>query len=438
MPLDLHPNCQAQLRTALGDALAKATVRHGMFLTPMTSAYLFLAQSALPTTGRVHARMQKLIGEAPFVDFASGTLSRELNETQEYQTEEGPISLSSIPMYADTSALADRLVSSFNSLPWQYTVTAPLPPSFSQVFCPHVGRFDLSDTVSIVCGDDALSSMFPLASGIEKRDQAIAGGGLLSSLLIPSKASWKVDRAYLQVRVEGFIGKYTSTEPLLDAISVLRAFYGLGLALRLFKPSTSYQAYPQKEKLYVHRRIDEKWVIEELHELESHHSETIRDLKLHDLDGSLDSDAKLAGWMKLQLTAMRSVLRASNRAQNILLGAQWLLDSHCGADELLQFVQAAVVVEILLGDKASSDLTGLGELLSNRCAYLIANSHAQRDELLQDFRRIYEVRSKIVHRGKSRLLMNERTLFNKLRWMCRRIIQEEVELLQKDEVAGNA
>lgn len=438
MPLDLHPNCRAQLRASLTELLPKASASNGMFLTPVSSAYLLLAQAALPTTGKLHAKMLKFIGEVPFVDFVSGTLARELFETQEFQTEEGPAPLISLPAYADVPALADRLVNEFNSLPWTYTVTAPLPAAFSEVFCSHIRQWKLSDTISISCGDEAFSDTFPMQSGIEKRDQAVAGGGLLSSLLIGNKPAWKSDRAYLQVSVEGFIGKYTSTAPLLDAIGVLRAFYGLGLALRMFKPAVTYQAYPQKEKLYIHRQVDGAWVIEEVHELESRHSETIRDLKIHDLDGALDTDAKRAEWIKRHLAAIGTTFRAADRARNILLGAQWLLDSHCGSDELLQFVQAAVVVEILLGDKASSDLTGLGELLSNRCAYLIATSHAQRNELLQDFRSIYEVRSKIVHRGKSRLALGERTLFNKLRWMCRRIIQEEVELLEKDEATSGA
>lgn len=72
----------------------------------------------------------------------------------------------------------------------------------------------------------------------------------------------------------------------------------------------------------------------------------------------------------------------------------------------------------------------------NRCAYLIATSHAERSELLQEFRNIYEVRSKIVHRGKSRLLLGERRLFNKLHWMCRRVIQEEVRLVEEDAKAA--
>ena len=91
-----------------------------------------------------------------------------------------------------------------------------------------------------------------------------------------------------------------------------------------------------------------------------------------------------------------------------------------------------VVLEILLGEKDSSDEIGLGELLRNRCAYLISKTHKDRSEILQDFKRIYAVRSQIVHRGKSRLTPDERSLFHNLRWMCRRVIQEELTLLKAD------
>jgi len=89
-----------------------------------------------------------------------------------------------------------------------------------------------------------------------------------------------------------------------------------------------------------------------------------------------------------------------------------------------------VALEILLGDKASSDIMGLGELLRNRCAYLIGKTHDQRQDILKDFKQIYEIRSKIVHRGKSKLTFNERGLFMNLQWLCRRVIQEEIELLK--------
>jgi hypothetical protein len=73
---------------------------------------------------------------------------------------------------------------------------------------------------------------------------------------------------------------------------------------------------------------------------------------------------------------------------------------------------------------------GLSELLRNRCAYLIGKDQRQREEILDDFGRIYDVRSQIVHRGKSRLSREEQGLFYKLRWMCFRVVQEEIRLLE--------
>jgi hypothetical protein len=93
-------------------------------------------------------------------------------------------------------------------------------------------------------------------------------------------------------------------------------------------------------------------------------------------------------------------------------------------------------MEILLGDKAASDLMGLGELLRNRCAYLISRSHDEREKILEDFKGIYAVRSHIVHAGKKKLNAKERELFVELQWMCRRVIQEEVKLLQRKGAAS--
>ena len=128
---------------------------------------------------------------------------------------------------------------------------------------------------------------------------------------------------------------------------------------------------------------------------------------------------------------MTSVFSAVPSPRRILLAAQWLFDSYGGTDEMLSFVQAAVVLEILLGDKAVSDVVGLGELLRNRCAYLISRSQVQREEILSEFPRIYAVRSKIVHEGKKRLNQEEWRLFSRLRWMFARVIQSEVQLLSQ-------
>jgi len=55
-----------------------------------------------------------------------------------------------------------------------------------------------------------------------------------------------------------------------------------------------------------------------------------------------------------------------------------------------------------------------------------------KEKILKEFKEVYDVRSRIIHRGKAKLSLRERYLFWKLQWMCRRVIQKEVELFQED------
>jgi hypothetical protein len=64
---------------------------------------------------------------------------------------------------------------------------------------------------------------------------------------------------------------------------------------------------------------------------------------------------------------------------------------------------------------------------------LIGSSQEDREELYKTFGDIYDVRSQIVHRGKHRLNFNERLLLSRLRSMCQRVIQKEVDLLIADK-----
>ena len=93
-----------------------------------------------------------------------------------------------------------------------------------------------------------------------------------------------------------------------------------------------------------------------------------------------------------------------------------------------------VAIEILLGDKQKASDIGLGNLISNRCAYLIGKSQTQRNDILKKFKKIYDIRSQIVHNGHSKLNSKEKDLFYTLQWICRRVIQEEVELVKKEKL----
>ncbi len=136
-------------------------------------------------------------------------------------------------------------------------------------------------------------------------------------------------------------------------------------------------------------------------------------------------------WALEELREIGTVM-AQHADDRLLRAAQWLFDSYAATNPLLEFVQATTSLEILLGDKEFSDLIGLGALLANRCAFLIGRSRSQRDKIMADFNRIYDTRSKIVHRGHPRLSPTEEDDLFMLRWMCARVVQEEMKLLLAD------
>lgn len=429
--INLHENCLKKLRESLAEKLGDVEINYGSFLAPGTYGSFEEMDSIVPSNGRVRDDLHSYIGEFPFASFVAGFLSLELNDKLAFDGNSEHRKLTNVPEYENCAAVSDRLVKEFESLPWAYNFSFRLPVSFSRIFCEYVKDFNLSDDVFIRSGN-SMGDEFPLVSEIELRDKSIASNYGRIDLFTPVKPEWEIDRAYLCVRVYGFVGKYIHSEPVVRAIDAMRAFYGLCCAERLMRSGNGYVSMSSRERYLTHRFENGEWRVEDFGSIEERHADAIGDLILDDLGGRTANDEDFARRMKNELKSIGVAYRSGDRARNVMLGAQWLFDVLCGTDELLQFVQAAVVMEILLGDKASSDQTGLGELLANRCAYLVADSHTQRREILEMFRKIYEVRSKIVHRGKSRLNNAERELFATLRWLCFRVIQEEVKLLEKD------
>lgn len=113
---------------------------------------------------------------------------------------------------------------------------------------------------------------------------------------------------------------------------------------------------------------------------------------------------------------LKAVFSFPDANRQIISAGKWLLNSYGGSDALLSFVQATVVLEILLGEQNSTgEKLGLTELLRNRCAYLVAKNRSEREEIKNKFDEIYNVRSKIVHTGKSRLKGREWYLLSELR-----------------------
>lgn len=283
-------------------------------------------------------------------------------------------------------------------------------------------EFVLSNTIRLVTGSD-LEGTYPK----EPPESAARAG------LFPRSVGVSEDVVYLRADVAGFVPTLGVTRPLEDFSATVRAFYGLGIALRLFRAGSAPPGQvTERPVLVFEAAAPDAFDFREPHQFGAEVNRGIDGIRVDPLGNKFTED-QLRRIARETLEEIRDVFSAdAEAAEGVLRAAQWLFDSHGGGNQLLSYVQATVALEILLGDKAASDQVGLGELLRNRCAYLIGSSRSQREEILDDFNRIYFTRSRIVHQGKSRLSRSDLRDLSRLRWMCSRVIQEEVKLIRAD------
>jgi hypothetical protein len=427
------------LTDVLAASLAAVIVKNRMFIEYPSIRGLLEADNVLPQSGKLRQDLSEYVSESPVSDFVLETLARELYETQKYESDTPPAKLTELGGYADLQTVAARIIEQLRTLPWAYALSIPLPNEIGTVLGKTTSLLLDTDTIRLVVPGDHFTDEYPLVSGIEMRDQNLSrtvgatslyGGANLLAMLGRQKLKWDEGVAHVQVYVNGFIGMYGSTAALDAAVDHIKALVGLGVALGLFDMKRSFATKAAETKGIIHRLVDGKWLIERVLPLDTALSTALANLVFDSRRGTINSDEEQLAWAVNVFEKVARVFADVPRPRQLLLAAQWLFDSHCGSDEMLSFVQSAVVLEILLGDKATSDAMGLGELLRNRCAYSISNTVEERDQILRDFPKIYAVRSEIVHAGKKRLSYQEKMLHWKLQWLCSRVIQKEAALIK--------
>lgn len=439
MTLELHQECKTRLVESIIGVLKGAKVTNGILLNWLSVLRLEDCDKIIPA-GRLTEKLIGFVGDNPVSEFVYETITRDLQEREKYNSDDEAVSLTSLQGYSDLQATASSLVDEFDSLPFSYTVFCELGQSLGSTLRTVVPKFIISDKLQIVSPDGKYNEIFPLQSGIKGRDDNLFGGRWSPGRLFPSKEErkWNEDTSLIRLDIDGFIGQFGQTTPIKKVLSNLKAFFGLSLAINLFRVrQTAFDwpfNIPSRNYLIIFKKhiADDNWVIWRTADLPDDFSHTVNSLELENFDEEIDASA-MEKWMSSRIEMLASAFGNPYKAEKVLLAGEWLFDSYLGKNELLSFVQTAVAMEILLGEDSKSDILGIGELLRNRCAYLIGKTYDERKEILEAFNKIYGVRSKIVHRGKSTLTSAERKLFFDLRYMCQRVMIAEINLILRDK-----
>lgn len=356
----------------------------------------------------------RYVSDQPLYDFISDYLWRRLKPI--YERGASRIALSALPGL-DLDALAEEITAAIESLPWSYVfaIEVPLAQALPKSFVWSLG------------GDIGLARGAKIATRFRPNPSGPPNSRLLT--LFPEAGA---PRAHLLVGVEGFVESLDGTRPYHLGLDRLKSVLGLMMAIGLVTWSPEWDREEQKVKVAICRRqTDGLYQHIDTTSFGPDDNEMIMGLVL-----SARPDLATSGaWgqsIGVHINAISHVMRADPSTRDrILLGAQWYFESQRGGNQLLNFVQTMVCLEILVGEELKGDQAKLGisELIRNRVAYLIGRDMAERNQILETFGAIYKVRSEIVHRGQTRLSKAEAGYHQTLRDYCARVIRAEIALL---------
>lgn len=417
----IHPGLEKKISGPLTKVLADAVVSGNFLLVGETRRNLRALDALLPSHGPQYSRLDAIIGPHPLSQFIIGRIEESLRTLTD---DKGDRKLQTYEGFADPAAAAARLASEFGRLPHQYIYSVPLTGIFRDAI-EHDHKLPFTEDVRICGGGDILNSWLPLTTGDEELDGYIFGNQLLNR----RAARW--DGAYLLVNAIGYTADNTENEGDQRVIETIKSFFGLFMAHNLVERRYTPSPRPGNLKVCVHRWEGSQYRLYRQFALDDATSALIHELHFDDLKGNFDNEQMKRALVTEFGEQVAKAFATAPEAERVRLAGRWLFDSYAGGNQLMSFLQAMVVLEILLGDRAASDKIGLGELLRNRCAYLLGKSVEERAEIMAEFGRIYEVRSAIVHRGKSIIRATERPLFFKLRAYAQQVIRAELQLLPK-------
>ncbi len=114
--------------------------------------------------------------------------------------------------------------------------------------------------------------------------------------------------------------------------------------------------------------------------------------------------------------------------ENLLTAIDWSFESKVNPNNTFSFIQLCIALEAILSDNSESE--SITKTLSDRAAYFIGESVNERRKIIDQFKELYGLRSKLVHGRKANLQDDEESLYNWGTDLLEKIIKKEFSLLK--------
>ncbi len=246
---------------------------------------------------------------------------------------------------------------------------------------------------------------------------------------------------YIAFREPGYFSGTLDDFSFLASLSKLKIMVYLGLLYRVFcerdpRPwssalgSIGYDYHPESLKavvvdVAVPSNVHSVALPRQISKLLSHICLDSDNNKYIDFQQSEHPD--ICNYVKMMLN-IPAKLSANNFDSDdivsIKTAIEWGFEAKTNENETVSFIQTCIALEAILGDDANKD--ALSATLADRCAYLISPRIADRSKIKADFRKIYDVRSKLVHGRRIRLSHDERHSLLKAKDLLNSVIRNEI------------
>lgn len=309
----------------------------------------------------------------------------------------------------ELEAVSDNVCAILDGLPYQYVLYFPICniPGFSKDKV-----YKLSDRIFL--RSMSKSVFTPLRTRIQSKEQYV----------------------HLGIHVAGFIQGSLDSIAGEEAISFLKQGLQLGLMLNLLeKKKVDLYKYGLYGEL--HNIPDTKILISRSGEGEGLEHQVLAPLYLskqlnsfaisEKLIQAIEVDDQVPGYQFIWFNKLLGLPR-NNNTTSIMAALEWLFDSSIAENETVSFLQICIALECVLGKGAPAE--NLTATLADRCAYLLGKTADEREKLRKNFKKLYSIRSGVVHGREQRLVKPEEKTFHK--WgehILNAVLRKEISLL---------
>lgn len=334
-------------------------------------------------------------------------------------------------LYGDVIEVSRRIVEAVSNLPHQYTSYMRLSPSLAERIDVTELNLKLTDQLSILSEDMLPKRFFDARQSILASEQigGFAGGqsppepGAVSPTTGASYSS-----LYAAYRSAGAITDDGGSKIVREFHDEIRAMYGIMVASRLLARHSFGRNQDHSGSTYSYQIDVEKNII--LSSIDTNPKDLV-DASKYDAERTLSekNGSKPAFTLEQAISLFDPVVKMFGSGDKRLKTAcVWMFRAIQSQRSMDTVLESAIVLEVLLGDRATSDRIGLSKLMANRCAYMLGKGANDRAQIVEQFDEFYKVRSEIVHTGRYKLTKSEASIVKNGLTLATRVLVNEVNL----------